>query len=205
MLPKTISTVRRKDRAVLIAAAFTATALIGGCDSLPALPEIDLSGWFNGNHGTAQLASLDVVQREPDLILRFHNLSLKDSSIDAGANEITLHFNGKADPGVIADIQRSAPEWIAGTQAKDDTATVVASKDVEFLTAPGAEGFDLTLKSRDIARAAPALVPTVPIEADDLRGEATDADPGGEIDGLQREGMLDAFGTDGPPDIRSGL
>ncbi|HEY2032107.1 MAG TPA: hypothetical protein VGH02_00320 [Rhizomicrobium sp.] len=183
-----------RSRAAFLAAAFAATAFASGCDSLPDMPSIDLSGWFDGNHGTTQTASIDVVQREPDLTLRIHKLALKDSSVDPGSNEITLHFTGNADPAVIADIQRSAPDWIAGTQAKDDTATIVASKEVEFSTTPEADGFDLILKPRVVANAAPVAAATVSVETDSLRGDTADA--GGEIDGLQREGLRGAFGVD---------
>jgi hypothetical protein len=196
---------RSHRRTVLLAAAFIATALTAGCDSLPVLPEIDLSGWFDGNHSAAQTASLDVVQRAPDLTLRFHKLSLKATSVDPASNEITLHFNGNADPTVIADIQHSAPDWIAGTQAKDDTATIVASKDVEFSTAPEADGFDLTLKPRTVSNVAPMAAPTVSVETDPLRGDTTDASAGDEIDGLQREGLLSAFGVDDQPNTGAGL
>lgn len=191
-------------RTSFLAAVFAATALTAGCDSLPELPKIDLSGWFDGDHGTAQTASLDVVQREPDLTLRFHRLALKDTKIDSGSNEITLHFDGNVDAGVIADIQRAAPDWIAGTQTKDDTATIVASKDVEFSTAPEADGFDLTLKPRVVASAAPLAAPTVPVDTDSLGGDEADAGAG-EIDGLQREGLLSAFGVDDAPDSGNGL
>lgn len=191
-------------RAIFLATALAATGLTAGCDSLPELPKIDLSGWFDGNHGTAQVASLAVVQRDPNLTLRLHGLSLKDSSVDPGSNEITLHFNGAADASVIADIQRSAPDWIAGTQAKDDTATIVASKDVEFSTAPEANGFDLTLTPRAVPNAASAA-PTVSAETDSLRADATDANAGGEIDGLQREGLRSAFGIDDQSDASNGL
>ena len=185
-------------RTAYLAIVLAATALTAGCDSLPALPRLDLSGWFGGNHGPERTeASLDVVQREPDLTLRFHKVSLKNSSIDPGSNEITLHFNGNADTTVIADVQRSAPDWIAGTQAKDDTATIVASKDVEFSVTPEADGFDLTLKPR--VASAPAAAPTTPVETDPLRGPSPDADAKDGVDGLQREGMLDAFGANYPP------
>lgn len=194
-----------RSRAAFLAAAFAATALTAGCESLPALPKIDLSGWFDGNHGMAQTASLDVVQREPNLTLRFHKLALKDSNVDPGSNEITLHFNGNADPAVIADIQHSAPDWIAGTQAKDDTATIVASKDVEFSTTPEADGFDLTLTPRAVANAVPTAAPTVSVETESLRGDATDPGAGGEIDGLQREDLRGAFGVDNLPDTSNGL
>lgn len=193
-------------RAASLAAIFGITASIAGCDSLPTLPRIDLSGWFDGNHGPAQTtASLDVVQRDPDLTLRFHKVSLKDSNVDPGSNEITLHFNGEADAAVIADIQRSAPDWIAGTQAKGDTATVVASKDVEFSTKPEADGFDLTLRPRTMANGAPAAAPTTPVETDSLRGDTPDAGTNGEIDGLQREGLRGAFGVDDQANANSGL
>jgi hypothetical protein len=186
---------RPQPRAALLAVALSATALIAGCDSLP---HIDLSGIFDGNHPSAQTASLDVVQRAPDLMLRFHNIALKDSNVDPGSNEITLHFDGNADAAVIGDIQRSAPEWIAGTQTNGDAATIVASKDVEFSTAPEADGFDLTLKPR-AARAVPMAAPTEPVETDPLRGDTKDSNASGEIDGLQREDLRVAFGVDNPP------
>ena len=194
---------RPDQRTALLAAAFAAIAFVSGCDSLPALPEIDLSGWFNGNHGKTSAASLDVVQHEPDLIFRVHNLSLKDFTVDPGANEITLHFNDNADPAVIADIQRSAPEWIAGAQAKEDAATIVANRDVEFSAVPEPEGFDLTLRPRAVASAKAVTSPVEPVETNLLRGDSSEADAGAEVDGLQREGLLDAFGA--APDTRGGL
>ena len=179
------------------------TALVAGCDSLPTLPEIDLSGWFGGNHGTQQIASLDVVQREPYLIFHFHKLALKDASVDPGSNEITLHFDGDADPAIITDVQRSAPDWIAGTQVKDNSATIVAGKDVEFSTTPDGDGFNLTLKPRAIADAGPAAAPTVAVETDSLSGDT--ASPDADIDGLQREGSRDPFGAPDPSTARDGL
>jgi hypothetical protein len=182
-------------RAAVLAIAFSAAALVAGCDSLPELPHIDLSGIFDGNHPAAQTASLDVVQRDPDLTLRFHKMALKDSNVDPASNEITLHFDGKADAAVIADIQRSAPDSIAGTHTNGDSATIVASKDVEFETTPQADGFDLTLKPR-AAGAAPMAAPTEPVETGLLRGDTKAAEAGGEIDGLQREDLRIAFGVD---------
>jgi hypothetical protein len=195
---------RPPNRAVLLALVFGATALIAGCDSLPTidLPDIDLSGFFDGNHAeTKATASLDVVQQQPDLTLRFHGMALKDSDVDAGSNEITLHFDDKADAGVIADVQHSAPDWIAGANADGDTATIVANKDVEFSTAPQPDGFDLTLTPRKVAKA-PSAAPTEPIETESLRGDAIDAP--GEIDGLQREGLRGAFGVDDDTGTSSG-
>lgn len=186
---------RPHHRAAFLTVALSTAALTAGCDSLPELPHIDLSGIFDGNHSATQPATLDVVQRDPDLTLRFHRMMLKDSAVDSAANEITLHFDSNADAGVIADIQRSAPDWIAGTHTNGDTATIVASKDVEFSTVPEADGFDLTLKPR-AANAAPMAVPTEPVETDMLRGDTKDA--GAEIDGLQREDLRIAFGV--PPE-----
>jgi hypothetical protein len=187
-------------RATFLAAAFSVAALIAGCDSLPTLPRIDLSGIFDGNHPAMQTASLDVVESNPDLTLRFHKLALKDSHVDAGSNEITLQFEGKADATLIADIQRSAPDWIAGTQINGDTATIVASRDVDFSTTPDADGFDLMLKRRAV-NAAPSAAPTEPVEEAPLRGDTKDA---GEIDGLQREDLNVAFGVDNKSDGASG-
>lgn len=191
---------RPHPRAAFLAVAFSAAALIAGCDSLP---HIDLSGIFDGNHPAAQTASLDVVQRDPDLTLRVHGIALKDSHVDPGSNEITLHFDGPANTAVIADIQRSAPDWIAGTQTSGDAATIVASKDVEFATTPKADGFDLTLKPRAV-NALPVAAPTEPVETDPLRGDAKDASVDGQIDGLQREDLRTAFGVDNAP-ANSGL
>jgi hypothetical protein len=187
----------RPRRLASLTAALAVIALTAGCDSLPSLPRIDLSGWFDGNHGPAPAASLDVVQREPDLTFRFHKLALKDSSVDPGSNEITLRFTGPVDSALIADVQRSAPDWIAGTHVADDTATIVAKKDVEFATMPQADGFDLTLKPK--LAAAPLAAPTTPVETDPLRGAMPDADASGNVDGLQRQGMLDAFGANDQP------
>jgi hypothetical protein len=187
-------------RAAVLAAAFSMAALTAGCDSLPELPHIDLSGIFDGNHSAAQSASLDVVQRDPDLTLRFHRMLLKDSTVDPTSNEITLRFNGDVDAGVIGDIQRSAPDWIAGTHTNGDAATIVASKDVEFTTTPEPDGFDLTLKPR-AANALPVAAPTEPVETDPLRGDTKEA--GAEIDGLQRKDLRIAFGVPEPSD--SGL
>lgn len=184
-----------RHRIAALAAALSATALLAGCDSLPELPHIDLSGIFDGNHGAPKSASLDVIQSEPDLTLRFHKLTLKDTSIDLASNEITLRFNGEADAQVIADIQRSAPDWIAGTHANGDTATIVASKDVEFSTAAAPDGFDLTLKPRAVAGAVPDAAPTVSVEAESLPGDDQDNGGGGPIDGLQREDLRIAFGV----------
>jgi hypothetical protein len=183
---------RPHPRAAFLAVAFSATALIAGCDSLP---HIDLSGIFDGNHPAAQTASLDVVQRDADLMLRVHGIALKDSHVDPGSNEITLHFDGPADTAVIADIQRSAPDWIAGTQTNGDAATIVASKDVEFTTTPEADGFDLTLKPR-AANSAPMAAPTEPVQTDPLRGDTKAAEANDDIDGLQREDLRTAFGVD---------
>lgn len=180
-------------RALLLAASLSAVLAVAGCDSLPSLPRIDLSGVFGGNHPAVQPASLDVVQREPDLTLHFRGLTLKDSNIDYGSNEITLHFNGSADPAVIADVQRSAPDWIAGTQTNGDAATIVASKDVDFSTALAADGFELTLKPRS---AAPVAAPTEPVETDPLRGDTKETSTNDGIEGLQREDMRTAFGVD---------
>lgn len=180
---------RSHSRAAFLIAAFSAAALIAGCDSLP---HIDLSGIFDGNRPAVQPASLEVVQRDPDLMLRFHRMALKDSTVDQGSNEITLHFDGKPDSAVIADVQRSAPDWIAGTQTNGDAATIVASKDVEFLTEPAADGFELTLKPRT-AGMAPIAAPTEPVEADPLRGDQKDAD--GDVNGMQREDLRMAFGV----------
>lgn len=186
---------RPHSRATLLAVAFSAVALVAGCDSLP---HIDLSGIFDGNHPETQTASLDVVQTNPDLTLRFHRIALKDSHVDPGSNEITLHFDGSADAAVIADIQRSAPGWIAGTQTNGDAATIVASKDVEFSTAPEADGFELTLKPRT-ADAIPVAAPMEPVETDPLRGDTKAVDANDQIDGLQREDLRIAFGVDTPP------
>jgi hypothetical protein len=183
---------RPHSRAAFLIAAFSAAALVAGCDSLP---HIDLSGIFDGNHPAAQTASLDVVQRDPDLTLRFRKMMLKDAKVDAGSNEITLHFDGNADATVIADVQHSAPDWIAGTQTNGDTATIVASKDVEFSTAPDADGFELTLKPR-MASAAPVAAPTEPVETTPLRGDQKDAAATDEVDGMQREDLRTAFGVD---------
>jgi hypothetical protein len=177
-----------------LAPALAVIALTAGCDSLPSLPRIDLSGWFDGNHGPSQTeASLDVVQREPDLTFRFHKLALKDSSVDAGSNEITLHFAGPVDSTLITDVQQSAPDWIAGTHVAGDTATIVAKRDVAFSTAPQADGFDLTLTPK--LAAPPQAAPTTPVEIDPLRGTSPNAGTSGEVDGLQRQGMLDGFGV----------
>jgi hypothetical protein len=191
-------------RATFLAAAFSVAALIAGCDSLPILPRIDLSGIFDGNHPAAQTASLDVIESNPDLTLRFHKLALKDSHVDAGSNEITLQFEGNADAALIADIQRSAPNWIAGTQINGDTATIVASKDVDFSTRPAADGFDLTLKQR-AANAAPSAAPTEPVEEAPLRGDTNDAGLSGDIDGAQREDLNVAFGVDDKSASGAGL
>jgi hypothetical protein len=164
------------------------------------LPRIDLSGIFDGNHPATQPATLDVVQRDPDLTLRFHIMTLKDSTVDPASNEITLRFDGNPDAAVIADIQHSAPDWIAGTHTNGDAATIVASKDVEFSTVPDADGFELTLKPRG-ANAVPMAAPTEPVETDPLRGDTKAADD--EIDGLQREDLRIAFGVPAPSD--SGL
>jgi hypothetical protein len=181
-------------RNIPLAVAFGATLLIAGCDSLPSLPRIDLSGWFDGNHGSGQTASLDIVERTPNLTFRFHKLALKDSSVDAGSNAITLHFSSPVDNALIADVQRSAPDWIAGTHVADDTATIVAKKDVAFSTAPQADGFDLTLTPK--LAAAPLAAPTTPVETDPLRGVEPNADTSHAVDGLQREGMLTGFGVE---------
>lgn len=186
---------RSHSRAVFLAVAFSAAALMAGCDSLD-LPRIDLSGIFDGNHPATQVASLDVAERSPDLTMHFHRLALKDSHVDTSSNEITLQFDGKADAALIADVQRSAPDWIAGTQINGDTATIVASKDVEFSTAPNADGFDLMLKQR-VTNAAPAAAPTEPVEETPLRGETKDA---GDVDGMQREDLQVAFGVDDKSD-----
>jgi hypothetical protein len=192
-------------RNIPLAAAFGATLLIAGCDSLPSLPRIDLSGWFNGNHGEEKTASLDVVERAPDLTFRFHKLILTGSNVDAGSNEITLHLAGPIDSSLIADIQRSAPDWIAGAQANGDTATIVAKKDVDFSTTRISDGFDLTLKPR--IPGAPTAAPTTPVETDPLRGAEPNANASGEVDGLQRQGMLMGFGVDDPasPSTANGL
>lgn len=182
-------------RAVFLALAFSAAAFVAGCDSLD-LPRIDLSGIFDGNHAETQVASLDVVEHNPDLTIRFHRLALKDSHVDAGSNEITLQFDGKANATLIADVQRSAPDWIAGTQINGDTATIVASKEVEFSTAPDADGFDLTLKQRPV-NAVPVAAPTEPVEETPLRGDTKDA---GDVDGMQREDLQVAFGVDDKSD-----
>ncbi|MGN6516285.1 MAG: hypothetical protein ACTHLR_10665 [Rhizomicrobium sp.] len=192
-----------RQRSLLLAMAFGATALLGGCDSL-SLPEIDLSGFFGGNHPAARpMASLDVVQQQPDLTLRFHGMELADSTVDPQANEISLHFAAEADAHVIADVQRSAPDWIVGAQAKGDTATIIASKDVDFTTVRGADGFELTLKPRQTA-ATPEAAPVEPVQTDTLRGDASDPGTDGEIDGLQREGLRGAFGVDDKTDASSG-
>jgi hypothetical protein len=191
---------RSHRRAAILVAAFSAASLIAGCDSLPELPHIDLSGIFDGNHPATQPATLDVVQRDLDLTLRFHKMTLKDSTVDPASNEITLRFDGTPDAAVIADIQHSAPDWIAGTHTNGDAATIVASKDVEFTTTPETDGFDLTLKPR-VAKAAPVAAPTEPVETGILRGDTKDA--GAEIDGLQREDLRIAFGVPAPSD--SGL
>lgn len=191
-------------RTLFLIAALSVAALMAGCDSLPALPRIDLSGIFDGNHPAAQVASLDVVENNPDLTLRFHKLTLKNSHVDAGSNEITLQFDGKADAGLVADVQRSAPDWIAGTQINGDTATIVASKDVDFSTRPDADGFDLMLKRR-IANTAPSAAPTEPVEEAPLRGDTNDAGLSGNIDGMQREDLNLAFGADDKPASGAGL
>lgn len=180
-------------RALLLAASLSTVLMAAGCDSLPSLPRIDLSGIFDGNHPAAPSASLDVIQREPDLTLHFHRMALKDSNVDPGSNEITLHFNGNADAAVIGDVQRSAPDWIAGTQTNGDAATIVASRDVEFSAIQQGDGFDLILKPRT-ASAIPMAAPTEPVETDPLRGDTKDANDG--VDGLQREDMRTAFGVD---------
>lgn len=187
-------------RTVPMAAALGAILLLAGCDSLP---RIDLSGWFGGNHGEEKTASLDIVTREPDLTFRFHKLNLTGSNVDAGSNEITLHFTGPVESDLIADVQRSAPDWIAGAQASGDTATIVAKKDVDFSTTRVADGFDLTLKPR--MASAPLAAPTTPVEADPLRGPEPNVDPSGNVDGLQREGMLMGFGADDHAGSGSGL
>lgn len=192
-----------RQRALLLAMAFGATALLSGCDSL-SLPDIDLSGFFGGNHPAARpMASLDVVQQQPDLTLRFHGMQLADSSVDPQANEISLHFAGDADANVIADVQHSAPDWIVGAQAKGDTATIIASKDVDFSTTRYADGFELTLKPRQTA-SAPEAAPVEPVQTESLRGDASDPGKDGEIDGLQREGLRGAFGVDDKADTLSG-
>jgi len=191
---------RSPTRAAILIVAFSAAGFIAGCDSLP---HIDLSGIFDGNHPATQTASLDVVQRDPDLTLRFHKIALKDSRVDPGSNEITLHFDGNPDAAVIADIQHSAPDWIAGTQINGDTATIVARKDVEFSTAPAADGFELTLTPR-MASAAPVAAPTEPVETDLLRGDQKDAAADGDVDGMQREDLRTAFGVDPQPDPTAG-
>ncbi|MBS0273699.1 MAG: hypothetical protein JSR55_04705 [Proteobacteria bacterium] len=182
-------------RAAFLIAAFSAITFIAGCDSLP---HIDLSGIFDGNHPATRPASLDVVQRDPDLTLRFHKMALKDSKVDPGSNEITLHFDGNADAAVIAGIQQSAPDWIAGTQTNGDTANIVARKDVEFSTAPSPDGFELTLTPRT-ASAAPIAAPTEPVEAIPLRGDQKEAAADGDVDGMQREDLRNAFGVDPQP------
>jgi len=192
-------------RHLLLIPTLSATLLIGGCDSLPSLPRVDLSGWFGGNHGDAPAASLDVVSRDPDLTFRFHKLALAGSNVDAGSNEITLHFTGPVDSNLVADIQRSAPDWIAGAQANGDTATIVAKRDVEFSTTRLADGFDLTLKPKSTGT--PLAAPTTPVETDPLRGAEPNADTSGNVDGMQREGMLTGFGADdrADPANNSGL
>ena len=184
-----------RHRALLVL-AFGATALVAGCDSLPNyVPHIDLSGLFDGNRPAATPAqTLDVVQMTPDLALRFHGMTLADSKVDPGSNEITLHFAGAANAGVIADIQRAAPDWIAGAQSNGDTATIIASKDVSFSTAPTTDGFALILKPNAVA-APPQAAPTAPVETDALRGDVA-AIEGGTVDGLQREDLRGAFGID---------
>ncbi|HWA30739.1 MAG TPA: hypothetical protein VG867_06565 [Rhizomicrobium sp.] len=181
----------------LLILAFGATALVAGCDSLPDyVPHIDLSGLFGGNQPAQTPAqTLDVVQMTPALALRFRGVTLKDSKIDPGSNEITLRFADKANAGVVADIQRAAPDWIAGAQSSGDTATVVARKDVVFSTAPTTDGFVLILKPNETADA-PEAAPTEPVETGTLRGDVAAAD-GGTIDGLQREDLRGAFGVDG--------
>jgi hypothetical protein len=104
---------------------------------------------------------------------------------------------------VIADIQRSAPDWIAGTQTNGDTATIVARKDVEFSTAPASDGFELTLKPR-VASAVPVAAPTEPVETDLLRGDQKDAAADGDVDGMQREDLRTAFGVDPQPEPTAG-
>jgi hypothetical protein len=190
-------------RNIPLAAALGAALLIAGCDSLPSLPRIDLSGWFNGNHGEEQTASLDIVARAPDLTFRFHKLALTGSHVDRGSNAITLQFAGPVDSSLIADVQRSAPDWIAGTQTNGDTATVVAKRDVDFSTAPVADGFDLILKPR--MAGVPLAAPTTPVETEPLRGAEPNGNASDDVDGLQREGMLTGFGTDDHPGSGTGL
>src|SRR5512146_1278967 len=190
-----------RHRAVFLAMALGATAFLGGCESI-GLPDIDLSGFFSGNHPAERpTATLDVVRQQPDLMLRFRGMALKDSSVDPQSNEITLHFAGDADAGVIADVQHSAPDWIVGTQAKGDTATIIASKDVEFSISPEPDGFDLTLKPK---QAAPEAAPTEPVQTEPLRGDTSDAGGGGGVDGWQREGLRGAFGVDDKTEAQSG-
>jgi hypothetical protein len=193
----------RLDRLNLpLVAALGVTLLIAGCDSLPTLPRIDVSGWFDGNHGEKKAASLDVVEHDNGLIFRFHKLALIGSNVDAGSNEITLHFSDPVGSGLIADVQSSAPDWIAGAQANGDSATIVAKKNVDFSTTRVADGFELTLKPR--MTGAPLAAPTTPVETDPLRGVEPAANSSEDLDGLQKEGMLTGFGVDGSPDTSTG-
>ena len=178
----------RRTSLLIVSLAFA--SLAAGCDS------IDLSGiFFDGNRPAVTPASFDVVQQDSDLALRFHGVTLKDANADPGSNAITMHFVGNADADLLADVQKRAPDWIMGTQANADSGTIVAKKDVEFATAPTADGFTLTLKARSTADATPSAAPTVPVQTDPLRSDVNETVSGAAVEGVQRGDLRGAFGV----------